>query len=492
MSGDYTYGEYDGDYCESYIGTFEITGDRDDLNIDLKKVTGKINFSPAPPSLNQDLSLKIPEINDSVSVLAYYKGNTLNYEFYLQHEGEYTLDASQDLMSCVADDETIDFTFSGESLTLPDIDAIVGSNILFGFNWYRFDYFPYTPIEKVVLLEAPEGAALHEKSVTIDLGQQNSAKKSAVSIPQQLIYIINYYVITGLQPNDKLKIQAYSSSPILKTTIREFTCTDPGNNNEPEPFLLDFDINKTNQPDSNFVPEENATGPYVLDVSGNSVLIPPDSLWNLAGNNQKHGVKYNLDNAGILLSGSLLSHLSDTFKELGLYLQFKDDSFADAKPILELFREKADSNEDLVKLSDKLLLFQLGSHQSLSEKIRLNAGKDELDLGDVDYSKVKAYFYNPSDSSFTELQTTWNAENQAISFETDKTGYFVFAVKLSADVPKPADKPKDNKPEENKSDNPDTGDGTAANILWMLFFGFAGIAALFLKKKTSEKSAETH
>ena len=35
----------------------------------------------------------------------------------------------------------------------------------------------------------------------------------------------NYHVITGLNDGDKIKVEAYTSNPMLKTTAKEFTYT---------------------------------------------------------------------------------------------------------------------------------------------------------------------------------------------------------------------------------------------------------------------------
>lgn len=101
---------------------------------------------------------------------------------------------------------------------------------------------PYVNVEKLVLLEAPEGVELHEKrySEYLPLSYLLSPE-----FEKEYEMDFNYHVITGLNDGDKIKVEAYTSNPMLKTTAKEFTYTAT-TGEEPEQLILVFDINKTN------------------------------------------------------------------------------------------------------------------------------------------------------------------------------------------------------------------------------------------------------
>jgi hypothetical protein len=340
---------------------------------------------------------------------------------------------------------------------------------------------PYVNVEKLVLLEAPEGVELHEKrySEYLPLSYLLSPE-----FEKEYEMDFNYHVITGLNDGDKIKVEAYTSNPMLKTTAKEFTYTAT-TGEEPEQLILVFDINKTNQENSKFIPDSNANEPYELNISGNTVVIPVDSAYNLAKNNGKNGVQYVFDNAKILFSGSCLSYLSDLLVDFGLALKLKDSSFTDAEDVLDKLNEATSGDEDILETADKTLLFQLRHYKNLSEKVKIEVSREDLNLSDSDYSNVKAFYFNAASSSFKELETTYNPDNGLISFETDKTGYFAFALKreIPQDTPDNQDDTDDDKSEDGGPPSPDTGDSTAAHLELAILSISAGLIVLFKKRR---------
>lgn len=481
--GTYTLYYYNADF-QTTVGVFEITGDKTDLNIDLKKVSGKINLSecmdnvaqPNVYSENFDSDIEVFATQDTAK-------KTVEYYFYLQQSGKYYVDLFSYSSVSVEDTDKLEFNFNGSSMTVPDVSFTLAQAGIIGYDLFAYT-FPLSSIDKLTVLSAPSGVKVIEKTLNYS-ERMNSAGKITI-LPKKISpkivgplenVIIKYYIVTGIKEGEKIKVEAQGNNPMLKTTIRELV-KEAGSGTM---MYLDFDLAKANSDLSSVKPAADASTAPVISMQGDSAYIPAEALPSLAQNNNNLGVSLSLNSGSILLSPNMLSSLAELNNHLGISLKANDNSFESAAPVLSKLKENTGDGKAYKSSSEKAFSLVIGDLKTLSDKTKITVKSSDTGLGDVDFSKVKALIYNEETQKFEELETSYNSGDNTISFETIKTGYIVFALKGAA-VVNPSEP---SKPEQKPAENAPTGDNILSYLAVITLFSASGTFILSRKKKSA-------